>query len=137
MGQKTIPQLDEATSFDENALIPIDTGIQSFKVTGENFAKSIANILRPLVVTTSADHTLAPSESLIRASGNHTITMYPAADGEGRRHTIKKTDSGTTTTIAFDGAEDADGETTLSLTEQYSFFELQSNGTTWDIVNAG
>lgn len=41
MAIKTIPQLQEATSADENTLIPIDSGIQSYKITLPNLAKGI------------------------------------------------------------------------------------------------
>lgn len=39
MGQKTIPQLTEATSGDANTLFPIDSGTQTFKMTAPNVGK--------------------------------------------------------------------------------------------------
>lgn len=51
MASKTIPELNPVTSFNGNALIPIDSGTQTFKITSLNFAKSIAD--------------LAPSDSFI------------------------------------------------------------------------
>lgn len=42
MAEKTIPQLQETTIIDENTLIPIDSGIQTYKLTAANLAKGIA-----------------------------------------------------------------------------------------------
>lgn len=41
MAQKTIPQLNEIESIDENAIIPVDTGIQSYKITAPNLSSSL------------------------------------------------------------------------------------------------
>lgn len=45
MAQKTIPQLNEISSIDENAVIPVDTGIQSYKITAPNLAKSLDHFI--------------------------------------------------------------------------------------------
>lgn len=44
MAQKTIPQLTEATSIDENAIFPFDTGTETKKITGANLAASLAGL---------------------------------------------------------------------------------------------
>lgn len=42
MAQKTIPELSEATTIDENSLFAIDSGVQTFKITTPNVKKSLA-----------------------------------------------------------------------------------------------
>lgn len=41
MAQKTIPQLQEASSFNANAIFPFDSGIQTFKILAKNMADSL------------------------------------------------------------------------------------------------
>lgn len=138
MAQKTIPELNPVTSFDENALFVIDDTAQTFKITAANVEKSLKK-LRPYFASTgSADATLTPLDKIIRISGAHTITLPDGDDCEmGDEFIVKKMDSGTTTTIVFQSGQSADGETTLTLTEQFSFFRFMWNGTGWDIVGQG
>lgn len=89
------------------------------------------------VVTSSADYQIKAGDRLIRVSGAHTWTLPDATLNTGSIYTIKKTDSGTTSAIALLLAQTADGQASLSLTEQYGFFTLQSNGTNYDIVAWG
>lgn len=89
------------------------------------------------VQTKSADYTMLPSDTIVLASGTHTITMPNATVCTGSEFIVKKTDSGTTTSIAFQSAQSADGQTSLSLTEQYSFYRFMSNGTNLDIIGWG
>lgn len=44
MAQKTIPALDATTSITKDALFPVDSGIQTFKMTALNVAKELARI---------------------------------------------------------------------------------------------
>lgn len=48
MAQKTIPELQEETDFGGNALIVIDTGTQTYKITSQNFADALLALLTPL-----------------------------------------------------------------------------------------
>jgi hypothetical protein len=89
------------------------------------------------VVTSAADYTVLAGDRLVRVSGAHTWTLPDATLNTGNIYTLKKTDSGTTSSIAFTGGQSADGQTSLTLTEQYSFYQFQSNGTTYDIVAWG
>lgn len=136
MAQKTIPQLDEATEIDENALVPFDSGTQSYKIAAGDMAQSLRGLCAP-VRTVSTGGDIEPEDETVRVSGAITRTMPDATLVEGREYLIKKTDSGTTTTIDFSSGQTADGESSLSLTEQYAFYRLKSNGTDWDIVGAG
>lgn len=45
MAEVIIPDLSTATSFDKNALMPFDSGTETFKITAENFGKSIALLM--------------------------------------------------------------------------------------------
>lgn len=89
------------------------------------------------VVTSSANYQILAGDRLVRVSGAHTWTLPDATLNTGSLYTIKKTDSGTTSSIAFLGGQSADGETSLSLTEQYGFYTFQSNGTNYDLVAWG
>lgn len=46
MAQKTIPQLTEATTIDTNTLLPIDSGIQTYKITAPNLALGLQPFLK-------------------------------------------------------------------------------------------
>jgi hypothetical protein len=89
------------------------------------------------VQTKSADYQILAGDSLVRVSGTHTTTLPDATLVSGNKYTIKKIDSGTTSTIAFLSAQTADGQSTLTLTEQYGFYQFQSNGTNYDIIAWG
>jgi hypothetical protein len=138
MAQKTIPELSEATTFDENALFPIDSGIQTFKVTAPHVYKALKQFGPIDVQTKAVDYDMVFTDKLVRASGAHTIGL-PDGDNcqPGDEFIVKKTDSGTTTTIDCPGGETMDGETSLTLTEQYGFYRFMFNGTNYDIVAWG
>lgn len=90
--------------------------------------------------STSTDITLDASYYTVRvdASGaSRTITL-PAASGCTRRiYFIKKTDNSVNTvTIDGNGAETIDGATTQVIATQYGTFQIQSNGTSWDILSS-
>jgi len=68
-------------------------------------------------------------------SGNITVTLGPAADLDGFKFTIKKTDaSGNTVTLDADGVETIDGQTTRILNQQYASLTIVSDGTEWYIL---
>ncbi len=139
MAQKTIPELNAATDFDENALIPIDTGTQTFKITAADAADSLRALMLPYTIQTkSASYDMLPTDKIVRAAGAITIGLPDGDDCEpGDEFIVKKTDSGTTTMIDCPGGETMDAESSLTLTEQYGFYRFVFNGTNYDIVGWG
>lgn len=104
------------------------------KVNADNIAllsSSFGN-----VQTKTSAYTALNTDALILCSGAaFTVTLYTAVGNSGREITIKKTDTTTANkiTIAFNGAETADGASTLVLYAQYDEYTLISNGQNWSI----
>ena len=48
---------------------------------------------------------------------------------------IKKTDSGTTSTLATTSSQTIDGATTLSMATQYEAVTVQSDGSNWWVIH--
>jgi hypothetical protein len=59
MANKTIPQLVETTTLPDSGLIPVDNGVQTFKMRADNLGKSLAG--------------KAASSTILRGSGNYTV----------------------------------------------------------------
>ena len=68
----------------------------------------------------------------VTATGQ-TITLPTAASITGRCYTIKLTASGTGT-VATTSSQTIDGSTTYSLSAQYKYVTVQSNGSNWIII---
>lgn len=97
------------------------------------------NIIRAgQIVTVSAAYTVpnisagAAIETVI-VSGTTTVTLPAASDSPGRKITVKNVDASLTATIASGGGT-IDGGTTKTLTAQYKYATVQSDGTNWFIV---
>lgn len=132
---KTIPQLNEATTATGNAVVPMDSGTQSFRMSFTNLAKLMHSLFFPVVQTKAENYQILATDSIVRGSGDRTFTMPDATTCSGKEFAVYKTDAvGTTITIAFLSGQTAGGASTLSLTEQYGFYRLKSNGANFDIV---
>ena len=83
----------------------------------------------PRVCTASVN--VNPLDDMLLCSGAITITLETAVHSDGRWHTIVKTDTGTTTTIACTGSETVGGASTKTLTTQYTVLLVKSDGTNW------
>lgn len=82
----------------------------------------------------SSNTTLAATNRLVFVSGNTTLTLPTAVGNDGREFIIKKTDSGTTATIAAAGGQTIDGSTTISMATQYESIKVVSDGANWFIT---
>lgn len=86
----------------------------------------------------TANYTATTSDFTIRfdcTSGNLTNTLPAAASVTGRVYNIKKVDASINIlTIDANGIETIDGALTLVITMQYGNVNIQSNGTSWDIL---
>ena len=69
---------------------------------------------------------------LVTATGQ-TITLPTAVGNTGKEYTIKLTASGTCT-IATTASQNIDAATTYSLSAQYKYVKVASNGTQWWII---
>lgn len=134
MAQKKIIDFPLRTDFDQTVNLVGDDTIQTWRNTGQQ----VKDFCRRLTLQTkAANYQALINDGLIRVSGNSAITMPDATLCPEREYVVKKIDAvGTTATIDFLLGQSADGETSLSLTERYSFFRLVSNGVTFDITGA-
>ena len=91
------------------------------------------------IATKTADYTATTADGTIlvdAAAGNVTITLPTAASMAGRKLIIKKIDSSiNSVTIDANGAETIDENTTAVITVQWMTYVIQSDGTTWYIIN--
>jgi formylglycine-generating enzyme required for sulfatase activity len=81
------------------------------------------------VATTSTNITLTSEQSgMVLVSGNSTVTLPAPSSSQGKKLTIKKTDS-SSTTVTISGV--VDGESNPQLSEQYAYMTIISNGSEW------
>jgi hypothetical protein len=86
--------------------------------------------------TVSASANVNPLDDVILVSGNSTLTLETAVGCDGRQHTLFKTDSSNTMTIACTGAETLNGAATVTRTGLYDCVTVKSNGTNWVLVGS-
>ena len=105
---------------DNNATTPLD-GRVSFAV----------NSVMANYTATASDRVI-----LCDATGNSITVSLPSASGiTGRVYTIKRIDSSANTvTIDPDGSETIDGASTYSLSSQWDFVTIVSDGSNWVII---
>jgi hypothetical protein len=87
------------------------------------------------IATKTTNYTLTVNDDTVLVNGTATITLPAASDNTGRIFTIKRIHASLTTTIATIGAEYIDGSSgDITITAQWGYRILQSNGTTWYII---
>jgi hypothetical protein len=71
-------------------------------------------------------------------SGNITISLLASATaGNGFMEAVKKIDSSSNTvTIAANGSEKIDGQSSITLSAQYNVIVIENDGTGWNIINS-
>ena len=106
-------------------------------LTPTSFLEVAGSFGLPVVSKTSAytatisDHTILCNAT----SAAFTVSLPTAAGITGRRYTVKKTDSsGNAVTVDPAGSETIDGSTTKTLSAQWDWLTVQSNGTNWVTV---
>ena len=88
------------------------------------------------------DATGSPKDVYLVTTGSSTITVSlpTATTGDastGRVVTIMKADAGAgSVTIDADGTEEINGSTTVSLSSQYNYRTLVSDGTEWFVIGS-
>lgn len=87
--------------------------------------------------TKTSNYTITGSDVVVFAdasSGNTTITLPMASSFTGYRFFIKRIDNtGNSVIISRSGSDTIDGQTTVSITRQYTALMVVSNGTGWYI----
>ncbi len=98
----------------------------TFDIEG-SFALKYRSTAVDYTATNFNDHTIE-----VTATGK-TVTLPTAVGCTGRIYTIKLTASGTGT-VATTSSQTIDGSTTYSLSAQYKYVRVQSNGANWLII---
>jgi hypothetical protein len=90
------------------------------------------------IVTKTADYTVTASDYAIlgdASSGAITITLPTAVGIAGRVYVVKKIDnSSNVVTVAASGSETIDGATTYTLSSQWKYVTIISNGSNWLVI---
>ena len=85
-------------------------------------------------VAKSSSYTATISDCVIEVTATgQTITLPTAVGITGRQYTVKLTASGTGT-VGTTSSQTIDGSTTYSLSAQYKYVTVQSNGANWNII---
>ncbi len=103
-----------------------------------NSTLQISGSISTPVSTKTTTYTLTETDNILlgdATSATFTITLPTAVGINGRRYTIKKTDSSINfVTVDGDGSETIDGDTSFDLELQDEVIEVVSNGNNWAII---
>jgi hypothetical protein len=99
----------------------------------------VAGPLATAFVEKTSNYTAGAGDSVIAlnaGSGNVTITLPTAVGIAGRQYTIKRIDSsGNTATVATTSSQTIDGAATKSLTAQWKYVTVVSDGANWLVIS--
>lgn len=85
-------------------------------------------------VSKAANYTLTINDETVEVTASSVTITLPTAIGiTGREYTIKLT-ANTTSTVATTSSQTIDGSTTYSLSAQYKYVRVKSNGSNWIII---
>jgi hypothetical protein len=86
------------------------------------------------IVSKLANYTLTATDAIVKVTATGTTQTLPTAVGcTGRRYILKLTASGSCT-IATTSGQTIDGASTYSLSAQYKYVEVVSDGSNWNII---
>lgn len=109
-------------------------------VTSTNLVEELVNnraLVQPAVKTVTANYLVSPDDSTILINAaTKTVTLPLAARRAGKVYIVKLIASSTTGAVAVSGSDHIDGATSYSLSAQYKFVQVQSDGTTWQIIGS-
>lgn len=115
--------------------------VQSFSIifqlqnsgAGTPYWSKIADNPPRNVLSKTAAYTMSPDDMMVLANGTFTVTLPPVATAaKGFRYVVKNTGTGTITIAPASGT--IDGGASLTLTVQYSSFDVVTDGTNWFTV---
>jgi hypothetical protein len=119
--------LESGTSIDLSALLLIsEIGTSPSALQTLIDAEQTATI-----VNKTATYIILATDEVIRCNGTFTVTL-PEATGSGRAYAVKNTGTGVIT-IACNGADEMDGETTYTLYTQNTAAFLDAADGVWDL----
>lgn len=145
MAEVIIPDLPEETTFNENAMIPFDSGIQSFKITTENFAIALRPLIVPAVESVktgnfamSAVTDLGKVFKIDSTSGAFTITLPNPATVPGGLYWVKDVAGKLSTNpvqLENFAAENIEGlASNLVLSTDFETWGFYTDGTNWWVI---
>ena len=130
--------LVDVTNGNVQRIVVSSSGNVGIGTASPNSKLNIAGPIATAIANKTADYTLTDSDSTITgdASGGAITITLPSASGiAGRIYTLKKIDSSTSTvTVATSNSETIDGASTYSLSDQWKYVSVQSDGTNWIII---
>lgn len=89
-------------------------------------------------ISKTSNYTVSSSDTVIFAdatSGNVTVTLPLASSMNGYRFYVKRIDgSANTCSVACTGADTVDGQSSISVSAQYTSLTVVSNGSAWYII---
>lgn len=104
-----------------------------------SFAQGWPGLVSTLVAK-SAAYTATAADNIIVCNATtaaFTITLPTAVGALGRTYTIKKTDAtGNGVTVDPNGAQTIDGAVTITLSRQWQYIQIVSDGANWQIVDS-
>ncbi|HEX7556524.1 MAG TPA: hypothetical protein VF338_07850 [Leptolinea sp.] len=100
-----------------------------------NSSLQVSGSFATAVVSKSASYSPGNADQVILCTADMTATLPSAIGIEGRQYTIKRTyASGSGATIATSAAQTIDGATTYSLSGQWKYITVVSDGSNWLII---
>lgn len=117
------------------------TTAQALGLTPDNFLLLLQQCEYNQVTGITANYTVASGINYVAngtLAGNTVITLPLAASVPAQKITIKATGSlnGHTLGVAASGSDTIDGSGTFSLSAQYKYVVVISDGTTWNILGS-
>ena len=132
MGQKTIPQLNEATTVNDNTLVPIDSGTQSYKITVANLGVSFYTRRESITDVASGSQTMAKGISY-RSTDNSSVVTFVTPSTAAKGDVFKvmgfgsagfKLNVGGGQSIVFGTATQSGNTNCIQSRQRYSYVEL-------------
>lgn len=115
---------------------------KDLKIALEDFVfrvdDNLGYLLKPQVVTIAGAYTATDLDSVIlcdASGGGFTVTLPDAATVKGKVVTIKNIGSSGTVVIDGNGSQTIDGSATVSLSTQYHFRKIASDGSNWHVIS--
>jgi len=110
-----------------------DGGFDAYSITDQDQKKK-------RIITKTATYTATAEDEIIlcdATAGIMTINLPTAVGIAGVQYTIKKIDSGgNAITIDPNGAQTIEGSSTKTLSSQWSYYTIVSDGTNWIIIGS-
>jgi hypothetical protein len=117
---------------DNNVVAILDSGANSIRIS--NIVNGILEAATNNYKAKSTSYTATSTDRIIEVTATgQTITLPTAVGITGRDYTIKLTASGSAT-VATTSSQTIDAATTYSLSAQYKYVTVESNGANWIII---